>query len=227
MEDPYSILGVSPGVSDEELTQAYRKLAKKYHPDINPGNKTAELKMREVNAAYEQIKKQKTGGANYEQADGSYGKQAQNSGGSYQGPWNQGPGGGGFEFWFNGFGDFFGGGQNQELYQARMLVENGRYRDALLVLSKISGHTGEWYFYSALANAGSGNRVTALSHAEEAVKMEPGNGQYRQLLNQFEKGSFAYRQAGEGRGFKMQNPGSTLFRIVLAQLFCLCCCRLC
>lgn len=74
MEDPYSILGVSPGASDEELTQAYRKLAKKYHPDINPGNKTAELKMREVNAAYEQIKKQKTGGANYEQADGSYGR---------------------------------------------------------------------------------------------------------------------------------------------------------
>jgi molecular chaperone DnaJ len=220
-------LGIAPGASDEELTQAYRRLAKKYHPDINPGNKTAELKMREVNAAYEQIKKQKTGGANYEQADGSYGKQTQNTGGGYQG---EDPFGGGFGFWFNDFGDFFGGGQgrpNQELYQARMLIQNERYADALLVLSQTADHTGEWYFYSALANAGSGNRVTALSHAGEAVKMEPDNAQYRQLLNQFEKGSFAYRQAGEGRGFSMQNLGSTLFRIVLAQVFCLCCCRLC
>jgi molecular chaperone DnaJ len=224
MEDPYSILGVSPGVSDEELTQAYRRLAKKYHPDINPGNKTAELKMREVNAAYEQIKKQKTGGANYEQADGSYGKQTQNSGGGYQGedPF------GGFGFWFNGFGDFFGEGQdNQELYQARMLIENRRYGDALLMLSKVSEHSGEWYFYSALANAGSGNRVTALSHAGEAVRMEPDNVQYRALLNQFERGSFVYREAGEGRGFRMQNLGRSIFNIILAQLFCLFCCRPC
>jgi molecular chaperone DnaJ len=227
MEDPYSILGVSPGVSDEELTQAYRKLAKKYHPDINPGNQTAELTMREVNAAYEQIKKQKTGGATYEQADGSYGKQAQNSGGSYQG---DDPFGGGFGFWFNGFGDFFGEGQgrqNQELYQARMLIENPRYGDALLMLSKVADHTGEWYFYSALANAGSGNRVTALSHAGEAVRMEPDNAQYRALLNQFERGSFVYRQAGEGRGFSMQNLGRSIFNIILAQLFCFFCCRPC
>ncbi|GHU11022.1 hypothetical protein FACS1894151_10640 [Spirochaetia bacterium] len=228
MEDPYSILGLSPGASDEELTQAYRKLAKKYHPDINPGNKTAELKMREVNAAYEQIKKEKTGGANYEQADGSYGKQQQNPGGSYQGddPF----GGGGFEFWFTGFGDFFGEEREQkipEIHQARILVENRRYHDALFVLSKVSEHDGEWYFYSALANAGSGNRVTALSHAGEAVRTEPGNMQYRQLLNQFEKGSFVYRQAGEGRGFSMQNLGSTILRIMLAQVFCFFCCRMC
>jgi molecular chaperone DnaJ len=232
MEDPYSILGISPGVSDDDLTKAYRKLAKKYHPDINPGNKTAELKMREVNAAYEQIKKQKSGGVNYEQTDGSYSKQSQNSGTSYQGgdPGDQGPFGGGFEFWFNGFGDFFGEGREQrtpEINQARILVENRRYRDALLVLSKLPNHTGEWYFYSALANAGVGNRVNALSHAGEAVRMEPDNKQYRALLNQFERGSFAYRQAGEGRGFSMQNLGSTFFRIILAQVFCCFCCRIC
>jgi molecular chaperone DnaJ len=183
--------------------------------------------MREVNAAYEQIKKQKTGGANYEQADGSYGKQAQNPGGpNGSDPFN----GGGFNFWFGDFSDFFGEGQerkNQELYQARILIENGRYGDALGVLSRASSHTGEWYFYSALANAGAGNRVTALSHAGEAVRMEPGNVQYRALLNQFERGSFAYRQAGEGRGFSMQNLGRSIFNIILAQLFCLFCCRIC
>jgi molecular chaperone DnaJ len=227
MEDPYSILGISPGASDDELTQAYRRLAKKYHPDINPGNKTAELKMREVNAAYEQIKKQKTGGVNYEQADGSYGKQSQNQGGTYQG---EDPFGGGFEFWFGGFGDFFNEEREQknpEINQARILVENGRYHDALLVLSNISNHDAEWYFYSALANARAGNRVNALSHAGEAVRMEPDNARYRQLLNQFERGSFTYRQAGEHRGFNMQNLGTTVFRIMLAQLFCFFCCRPC
>ncbi|MDR2136607.1 MAG: DnaJ domain-containing protein [Treponema sp.] len=222
MDDPYSILGISPGASDEELTQAYRRLAKKYHPDINPGNKTAELKMREVNAAYEQIKKQKNGSANYEQAD--YGRQAENQGRGDD------PFGGGFEFWFGGFGDFFSGerGQrNPELYQARILVENGRYSDALRILSKLPNRNAEWYFYSALANMGAGNRVSALTHAREAVRLEPENGQYRQLLNQFERGSFAYRQAGEHRGFNMRNLGSTVFNIILAQLCCFFCCRPC
>ncbi|WP_010263808.1 J domain-containing protein [Treponema primitia] len=232
MEDPYSILGISPGVSDEELTQAYRRLAKKYHPDINPGNKNAELKMREINAAYEQIKKQKSGGVNYEQTDGSYGKQSQNQSGGYRGenPGDQGPFSGGFNFWFGDFGDFFGEDREQgtpEINQARALVEGGRYRDALLVLSRLPNHTGEWFFYSALANAGTGNRVTAISHAREAVRIEPGNMQYRSLLNQFERNSFAYREAGEGRGFSMRNLGSSIFRIILAQLFCLFCCRPC
>ena len=54
--DPYQVLGVSPGASDEEVTKAYRKLAKKYHPDLNPGDEAAAAKMSEINAAYDQIK---------------------------------------------------------------------------------------------------------------------------------------------------------------------------
>jgi molecular chaperone DnaJ len=53
--DYYEMLGVPRDVSDEDLKKAYRKLVLQYHPDRNPGNKTAEEKIREINAAYEVV----------------------------------------------------------------------------------------------------------------------------------------------------------------------------
>jgi len=52
-KDYYTILGVGRGVADKDIKQAYRKLARRYHPDINPGNKAAEAKFKEINEAYE------------------------------------------------------------------------------------------------------------------------------------------------------------------------------
>lgn len=66
IQDPYKVLGVSPDASEEEITKAYRKLAKKYHPDLNPGDTEAEKRMIEINEAYDIIKK---GGSSYTNYD--------------------------------------------------------------------------------------------------------------------------------------------------------------
>src|SRR5215211_2765658 len=52
-KDYYQTLGVAKTASEKELKQAYRKLARKHHPDVNPGDKAAEAKFKEINEAYE------------------------------------------------------------------------------------------------------------------------------------------------------------------------------
>lgn len=242
MNDPYQILGVSRDASEEDIAQAYRKLAKKYHPDLNPGDMEAEKKMQEINAAYDRIK---NGAADGPQNGDPYGERQNHYG--RQNPYGrQGPyGGGGQRNPYEGtpFEDIFGGAyEQQSRYRqqrptahapsARMrnvnsFVVAGRYDQAIQVLSETEERDAEWYFYSALANAGQGNRVTALNHAREAVRKEPGNEAYNELLDQFETGSFEYRQAGQGYGFDMSNAYSTVMRLCLTQICCLMCCRPC
>ena len=72
VQDPYKVLGVAPGASEAEVTKAYRKLAKKYHPDLNPGDANAAKKMSEINEAYDMIKNGTTAGRS-SSAGSSYG----------------------------------------------------------------------------------------------------------------------------------------------------------
>lgn len=109
--DYYEVLGVSKGASDSEIKKAYRQLAKKYHPDTNPGDKEAEIKFKEASEAYAVLsdaeKRQKYDQFGHSAFDGGAG------------------GAGGFDFsgmgdifedlfggGFGGFGDFFGGGRS-------------------------------------------------------------------------------------------------------------------
>jgi curved DNA-binding protein len=151
-KDYYATLGVNKSSSEKEIKQAFRKLARKHHPDVNPGDKAAEAKFKEINEAYEVLgdppkrKKYDELGANWRMYE-----QAQAAGGAnpFQGQWNVNFGGGGggsqggyrtmtpeeMEEMFgdqNPFSDFFnsffGGGGFSEEAGPRRSTRGGRSR---------------------------------------------------------------------------------------------------
>ena len=79
--DPYEILGLTPGASEDEIKSAYRKLARQYHPDLNPGDAEAARKMNEVNAAYDHLKNPEAYARQRqaEQQQAQYARQAQDA----------------------------------------------------------------------------------------------------------------------------------------------------
>ena len=91
------------------------------------------------------------------------------------------------------------------------------------VLSGMEQKTARWYYYSAAANQGLGNNVTAMEHARQAVSMEPNNYEYQMLLNQLEGNGSWYQQ----RQSTYQNPYSTggdwCMKICMLNLMCNCC----
>lgn len=126
MRDPYEVLGVARSATDEEITKVYRKLARQYHPDRNPGDKEAEAKFKEIQNAHD-ILSDKTKRANFDQFGSPTGPQGTGFGGygGFSGAGGPAPedlqdflrqavaGGGGGSFRVGDLGDFaqfFGGG---------------------------------------------------------------------------------------------------------------------
>lgn len=199
MQDPYKVLGVSPDASDEQIKQAYRRLAKQYHPDRNPGDAAAAKKMQEVNAAYEQIKNPEKA-----QSQAGYQRYGYDPYGAQQRGYSQ--------------------ETQEDAYQrsAYNYIRYGRYQEALNVLQNCTQKNARWYYLSAIANDALGNQVTALEHIKRAVSMEPDNPTYLQTLQQIEYGGAAYRQqAGSYRGFSMRgNPCANLCLCLFLQWLC-------
>ena len=179
MNDPYSVLGVSPNASDEEIKKAYRELARKYHPDNYQNNPLADLaeeKMKEINEAYETITKQRSGGGgSYQRPSGGYG--GQSYGGGYQYSHQQ------------------SGSANPTYARIRNLINSGDLGTAERLLNEVPQKNGEWYFLSGSIAYRKGWLDEAMQNYSLACQMDPGNMEYRQALSMMQRGG-GYRPYG-------------------------------
>ena len=205
INDPYKVLGVSPDASDDDIKKAYRRLAKKYHPDLHPGDKEAERRMNEINAAYDQIKNP---------------QQSQTAG--YGNPW------GGAYQQYGGYGYGYGQSGAEEEATGIRAAENyirvGYFSQAINALESVElrDRNAKWYYLSAYASYQMGNRIRALEHARQAVNMEPGNYNYERLLEIIEGGSTAYSNMG-GHTYTVNTGsfGSICLSLLLARMCCI------
>lgn len=174
--DPYSVLGVSPNASNDEVKKAYRELSRKYHPDSyadNPLASLAEEKFKEVQEAYDLIMKQR---------EGEYG------------------GGAGFGGYSSQSSYHTSDSDSVELQVVVNYINSRHFREALNVLNGITGRDARWFYYSAVANAGLGNNVIAQQHAQQAVNMDPSNREYVTFLNDITFRSQRYQNTGYNNG---------------------------
>jgi curved DNA-binding protein CbpA len=166
--NPYEILGVKPGASQDEIKSAYRKLIKQYHPDQfgdNPLKNLAEEKMIEINEAYEALTKNSGNNNynsnNYNNSSSSY--NYNNSSSSYN-----------YSNTSNASYDF------QEI---RRLIQSGNYAVAESRLNSVNSRTAEWHYLYGAVMLNKGWFDSALDHMTTAVNMDPNNFEYRQGLN--------------------------------------------
>jgi len=172
------------------------------------------------------------GGQRQSGYQGNYGGTNQRSGGSghYQG--NQGYGGFDFDdlfgFGFGGYRGYQGQGKvypddNEpvRLKAAANYINSGYYQEALNVLKDIDYKDARWYYYSAIANSGSGNNVTALAHAKTAASMAPDRAEYQQLVTQLESGGSWYQNQQTAYGG--QSPADmtgTCYKVCCGVMMC-------
>ncbi|MBO5898591.1 MAG: DnaJ domain-containing protein [Clostridia bacterium] len=161
MKDPYKILGVNPSDDDDKIKQAYRELVRKYHPDKYTDSDLAELaneKMKEINAAYEQIRSDRASRSS-QGSTSSY--QSTDSGSSY----NSG---------------------SSSFAQIRDLLNRGYLDDAQTLLRNTpeSRRDAEWHFLMGILLLRRGHLVDAQNHLDRACRLDPYNQEYRRYADE-------------------------------------------
>ena len=190
MKDPYQVLGVPQSATDEEIKTAYRNLARKYHPDKYRDSDLADLageKMKEINEAYDEIKKQRAAGSGTGAGPGS------------TGGYGPRPGGQGAYTGYRTDRTY----TSSELFGiARQLINAGRIAEAEQILSTIpeSQKSAEWYFLMGWVALGRRHFVDAQQFF--ACGLDPENREYREaqmrLREQMQTGNAGNADANDG-----------------------------
>ena len=196
MKDAYEILGVSRSASDDEIKAAYRRLARKYHPDNytddNPLKDLAEEKMQEINAAYDAVQSERAGkkSTGYEQENAYSGAGSQNHGAD-------------------------------DLYiEIRRRIQAGKIMDAEDMLRTVDEYdrVAEWHYLMSICLMQRGRPNDAMRELEIACGMDPANNEYQQAKQMFNS------RAG-GYGSTYYNDGAA-YRRSEADRACDCCTNL-
>lgn len=209
MANPYEVLGISPTATDEEVKQAYRELAKKYHPDNYPSSplkEVAEEKMSEINSAFDTImNERKMKGA---AQSGSYSQGTQYQ--SQTGPTYSG----------------------SNLRDIRMMIQQNRLVEAeeLLDGMPVSQRDGEWYFLKGSIYFSRGWLEDAMNHFSSACRLDPNNPEYRAAMNRImwqRQGNFGGGMGSNPNPYRTQQPaGGCSACDACSGLICAdCCCE--
>ncbi len=169
--NPYEVLGVKPGASQDEIKSAYRKLVKQYHPDQfrdNPLQELAQEKLAEINEAYNMLSNGNGSSSNY--SNNSYSNSYSGSSNSYSNNNNY----------------------AADLSNARMCIQRRDIRGAEAILSRIADRNAEWYYLNGIVHMNKGWYDSALQNIRTAANMDPNNFEYRQTLNQLQSRTRSY-----------------------------------
>ena len=206
MNNPYEVLGVSPNASDDEIKAAYRKLAKKYHPDNyvnNPLADVAEQKMKEINEAYDEINRmrQKNKGTG---STAGYSSDYSGGYGSSQGT------------------------ADSRFYNVRIYIQRNMLDQAEQILDSVqtAERNAEWHYLKGMCAYRRGWSDQAFSYFTTACNMDPNNAEYRAALNNMQN-QRSYNYGGYQQSAPVGGNGCSACDICSALICMDCLCNCC
>ncbi|CAM2748079.1 DnaJ domain-containing protein [Hathewaya histolytica] len=195
MRDPYEVLEVRKGSSKDEIKNAYKRLAKQYHPDQfdnNPLRDLAEERMREINEAYDYLMKN-VGNNSYGSNDfNDYNRKESNS--SYS---------------------------NKSVYETvRMDINQGNYASAEQKLNSMAFKDAEWNYLMGTIYMKKGWYDSANNYITTAYNLNPANSEYRTAFNQMNNQAHNYRQTYYGKNSKDNDMCDLCVKLWCADTLC-------
>lgn len=185
INNPYQTLGVLPSATDSEIQTAYHKLAKKYHPDLNPDKAKAEEMMKSVNCAYDEIKKMRENPGQTRYTSNGY---------DYS---------------------YANGNDNYAIFSTvENYIRFSQYMEAEAALMAMQDRSARWFYLDAIVKYNLHYYDQARNDIDTAIQMDPYNPEYLQMKLRMSGGIFGYNQT-QRKGFSIFKILYGLFKIYI------------